>query len=180
MIETPADIVNFWRDAGPDRWFTRDESFDQLCRARFLSTYEAAARGELESWRSQPEGSLALILLLDQFPRNMFRGTARVYATDQTALSIATQAIALGYDQEVDPALRRFVYVPLMHSEDLADQKRSVALSESLGDPDVLHWAHHHADIVRRFGRFPHRNAVLSRQTTPEEARFLEESDFRG
>ncbi len=179
-LATPADIIGFWRDAGPDRWFAKDDAFDQLCRDRFLFTYEAAARGDLKSWELQPEGSLALVLLLDQFPRNMFRGTARVYATDQAALRVADQAIDKGHDLGIEPALRRFVYLPFMHSEQLHDQERSVALAEASGDQDSVKWAHHHAGIVRRFGRFPHRNEVLGRQTTPEEARFLEHSDFRG
>ncbi len=112
------------------------EDFDQLCRKRFLLTYEAAARGDLNEWELTPEGSLAVVLLLDQFPRNMFRGTRRVYATDPAALMSADRAIEKGYDRRVDPELRRFLYLPFMHSEELRHQERSVVLNESLGDAE--------------------------------------------
>jgi uncharacterized protein (DUF924 family) len=176
---TAEDVVSFWREAGPDRWFTRDEAFDQACRDRFMLTYEAAARGDLNDWELTPEGALAVVLLLDQFPRNMFRGTRRVYATDAAAVMVADRAIERGYDHKVDPQLRRFFYLPFMHSESLRHQERSVALNEELG-PENLKWAHHHHGIVARFGRFPHRNEILGRETTHEEAAFLAESDFRG
>ena len=179
-LATPDEIVAFWREAGPDRWFTKDEGFDRTCRDRFGFTYEAAARGDLGEWELTPEGALALVLLLDQFPRNMFRGTKAAYRTDPAALMAADRAIEKGYDRKVDPALRCFFYLPFMHAEDLAQQERSLALNESLGDPEITKWARHHQEIVARFGRFPHRNAILGRETTPEEAQFLEESDFRG
>jgi uncharacterized protein (DUF924 family) len=179
-LATPDEVVAFWREAGRDRWFAKDEAFDEACRARFLLTYEAAARGDLNEWELTPEGALAVVLLLDQLPRNMFRGTRRVYATDPAALMTADRAIERGHDRAVDPALRRFLYLPFMHSEALHHQERSVALNEGLGDADMVQYAHHHRDIIRRFGRFPHRNALLGRETTPEEAQFLEESEFRG
>jgi uncharacterized protein (DUF924 family) len=179
-LATPAEVVAFWQEAGPQRWFTKDASFDQACRERFLLTYEAASRGDLDEWELTPEGALALVLLLDQFPRNMFRGTRAVYRTDPAAQMAADRAVEKGYDRQVDPALRQFFYLPFMHSEDLAHQERSVALSEALGDEDTLKWARHHRDIVARFGRFPHRNEILGRETTDEEAQFLEESEFRG
>jgi uncharacterized protein (DUF924 family) len=177
---SPQEVVSFWREAGPDRWFTKDEAFDQTCRDRFLLTYEAAARGDLNDWELTPEGALAVVLLLDQFPRNMFRGTKRVYATDPAAVMVADRAIERGYDKKVDPHLRRFFYLPFMHSESLRHQERSLALYEAAGDADSLKWARHHHDIVSRFGRFPHRNEILGRETTPEEAAFLNESEFRG
>jgi len=180
QLATPDQVIAFWREAGPDRWFTKDESFDQACRDRFLLTYEAAARGDLNEWELTPEGALAVVLLLDQFPRNMFRGTRRVYATDPAALMTADRAVERGHDTRVDPALRRFFYLPFTHSEELRHQQRSVTLNEGLGDPDGLKWARHHHDIVARFGRFPHRNDILGRETTPEEAAFLQESEFRG
>ena len=179
-LATPAAVVSFWREAGPERWFSRDDAFDQTCRDRFAFTYEAAARGDLNEWELTPEGALALVLMLDQFPRNMFRGTKAVYRTDPAALMAADRAIERGHDHEVDPDLRRFFYLPFMHAESLDHQERSVALNEALGDEDTAKWARHHRDIVARFGRFPHRNAILGRESTPEEEAFLEESEFRG
>ena len=179
-LATPEEVVSFWREAGSERWFTKDVAFDQVCRDRFALTYEAAARGDLDEWELTPEGALAVVLLLDQFPRNMFRGTKAAYRTDPAALMAADRAIERGYDREVDPALRQFFYLPFAHAEDIGHQERSVALSEALGDAELVKWARHHRDIIARFGRFPHRNAILGRETTPEEARFLEESDFRG
>jgi uncharacterized protein (DUF924 family) len=183
-MEQPAtidEVLDFWRKAGPERWFSRHDAFDEACRQRFLATYEAAARGDLADWELDPHGALALVLLLDQFPRNMFRGTRRAYATDATAVLIAERAIERHYDQAVEPPLRRFFYLPFMHAEDPALQERSVALNEGLGDADSIHWARHHRDIVARFGRFPHRNAILGRASTPDEEAFLaEEKAFHG
>ncbi|KAA2242210.1 DUF924 family protein [Salinarimonas soli] len=176
----PHDVVAFWSEAGPDRWFSPDDAFDAAIRERFLATYEAAARGDLNEWELTPEGALAIVLVLDQFPRNMFRGTRRVYATDDTALLAAERAIDRGHDRAVDPSLQRFFYLPFMHAEDLAMQDRSVALNEALGDAECVTYAHHHRDIVARFGRFPHRNALLGRETTPEEAAYLEADGFQG
>jgi uncharacterized protein (DUF924 family) len=178
-LATPDDLISFWREAGPDKWFSKDEAFDQACRDRFMLTYEAAARGDLNEWELTPEGSLAVILLLDQFPRNMFRGRRETYKTDPVALMAADRAIERGFDHKVEPEFRRFFYLPFMHSESLRHQERSVALNQAMGE-DSIKWARHHHDIVARFGRFPHRNAILGRESTPEEARFLEESEFRG
>jgi uncharacterized protein (DUF924 family) len=179
-LATPDDVISFWRDAGPDRWFSKDEAFDQACRDRFMPTYEAAARGDLNEWELTPEGSLAVILLLDQFPRNMFRGRRETYRTDPVALMAADRAIERGFDTKVEPEFRRFFYLPFMHSESLRHQERSVSLNEALGDAESIKWARHHHDIVARFGRFPHRNAILGRETTPEEEAFLKEDAFRG
>ena len=172
-------LLRFWHSAGPARWFRRDEAFDAEFSRRFLVTHEAAAAGQLQAWNDTPEGALALVLLLDQFPRNAFRGTARVYATDAQARAVADAAIRRGFDQAVEPDLRRFFYIPFMHSESLADQERSVGLYAP-ADEDAQRWAHHHRDIVVRFGRFPHRNAVLGRQSTAEEERFIAEGGFSG
>jgi uncharacterized protein (DUF924 family) len=164
----------------PDRWFSAHDAFDEACRSRLLGTYEAAARGDLNEWELSPRGALALLLLLDQFPRNLFRGARRAYATDQAALLAAERASERGHDTGVEPALRRFFYTPFMHAEDLAQQERSVTLNEATGDPELAKWARHHRDIVARFGRFPHRNAVLGRESTSEEQVFLEqESKFQ-
>ncbi len=178
-LATPDEVLAFWREAGPDKWFSKDEAFDQACRDRFMATYEAAARGDLNEWELTPEGSLAVILLLDQFPRNMFRGQRETYKTDPVALMAADRAIERGFDRKVEPELRRFFYLPFMHSESLRHQERSVALNEALGE-DSIKWARHHHDIIARFGRFPHRNAILGRESTPEEEAFLQEDSFRG
>ena len=174
------DIIAFWEEAGPEKWFTKDEAFDAQIRERFLATYEAAAAGELAGWAETAHGTLALLILLDQFPRNLFRGDKRTYATDDMALAIAEDAVADGYHQVFKPPMSRFFILPFTHAEDLAAQERSVALNEELGDEDGLKWARHHRDIVARFGRFPHRNAILGRETTPEEEAFLKENAFRG
>ena len=179
MIATPSQLLQFWRDAGPARWFARDDAFDAGLRDRFLATHEAAASGALADWGTSAEGALALVLLLDQFPRNAFRGTPRMYATDAKARGVAAEAIAGGFDHQVGAELRRFFYLPFMHSEELADHERSVALNEPLGG-ESLRYARHHRDIVRRFGRFPHRNAVLGRPSSAEEERFLAEGGFGG
>lgn len=176
----PAEIVGFWREAGPDAWFTKDDAFDALCRERFLATFETAAQGGLTNWEASAEGALALVILLDQMPRNMFRRDPRTWATDPPALAAAERAIAKGFDRDVPADLQQFFYLPYMHAEDLAAQERSVALYEARGDADNLKWARHHRDIVARFGRFPHRNGVLERESTPEELAFLEEDSFRG
>ena len=178
-LPTAAQVVQFWQDAGPGRWFKKDEAFDREFRDRFLAAHEAAARGDLAAWESDAQGMLALVILLDQFPRNAFRGQARTYATDAQALALARRAIDAGFDRAVPEALRRFFSVPFMHSEQLADHDRSVELAQALGD-DSLHWAQHHREVLRRFGRFPHRNALLGRKSTPDELRFLEEGGFGG
>ena len=181
MTETnvaPADILAFWRDAGPDRWYTRDDAFDaEVCR-RFLSLWQRAAAGELSSWEKSDDGALALVIVLDQFPRNMFRGDIRTYASDRLAREVAHRAVDRGVDARIDPALREFLYLPFMHSEHLGDQLRCIELSRAAGHTESLKWAEHHADIIRRFGRFPHRNHLLGRATTPEEQAFLDEGGF--
>lgn len=179
-LASPAEVLAFWREAGRKRWFTADQAFDAACRARFLLTHEAAARGDLNEWELDPNGALALVLLLDQFPRNMFRGTRRAHATDPAALMAADRAIGRGHDEQVEAGLRSFLYTPFMHAEDLAAQERGVALFDAAGDAENLKWARHHRDIVARFGRFPHRNAILGRASTPEELAFLERDGFRG
>ena len=173
------DVLAFWREAGPSRWFRKDDAFDEQFRTRFLSAHEAAMRGELDAWAEGAEGALALLVLLDQFPRNAFRGTPRMFESDTQALAVARQAVEAGFDDEVDGDLRNFFYLPFMHSEQLTDQDRGVALARKLGD-EPLRYAILHRDIIERFGRFPHRNAVLGRATTPEEQRFLDDGGFAG
>jgi uncharacterized protein (DUF924 family) len=177
---TAAEIVSFWRDAGPEKWFEQDDDFDRTIRSRFLAAHEAAARGELAAFEASAEGALALLLLLDQFPRNLFRGSARAFATDPQARAVANRALARGFDLQTDETMRPFFYLPFMHSELIADQERCVAFYQALGDAEQLEWALTHRDIVAKFGRFPHRNHALGRATTPAERRFLESGGFKG
>jgi uncharacterized protein (DUF924 family) len=180
MAATADEIVSFWRAAGPDRWFNKDTLFDEEIRQRFLDTYEAAAAGKLAGWEQNAQGALALVILLDQFPRNMFRGDAQAFATDSLARAIAAGAIVRGFDSQVPSDMRTFFCLPFEHSEDLADQERGIAFFKAIGDVENLKWAELHADIIRRFGRFPHRNAILGRTTTPEEQAFLDGGGFAG
>jgi uncharacterized protein (DUF924 family) len=172
-------VVEFWRAAGPQRWFEKDADFDCRFRERFLSLHEAATLGELADWPATSKGALALVLLLDQFPRNAFRGTPRMYASEAMALVVASAAIDAGHDQAIEANLRRFFYLPFSHSESLTDQDRSVELNRGLGQ-SVLSDAERHRDIIRRFGRFPHRNPILGRTMTPEEKWFLDEGGYAG
>jgi len=172
-------VLEFWKDAGPALWFAKDANFDRRFRERFLLDHESAARGELTQWQSTPEGALALVLLLDQFPRNAFRGTPRMYDTDGLARRAANTAFAAGYDQQTPMELRKFFVLPFAHSEDIADQDRSVALARRMQPDDLAH-AEQHRDIVRRFGRFPHRNAVLGRESSKEELDYLANGGFQG
>lgn len=175
----PEDVLAFWRDAGPKRWFRKDEPFDREFRERFLGAHEAASSGELEAWELHPESALALLILLDQFPRNAFRGTARMFETDAQARRIARKALQAGFDAATDAELRQFFYLPLLHSEDLGDQDLGVELTRKLGG-EALRFALVHREIIEKFGRFPHRNAVLGRSSTPEEVRFLSDGGFAG
>ncbi len=185
----PAAVLGFWfgrpDDLHYDRersiWFEQDPDFDDACRARFLGLYEQAAAGAFDDWQDTPEGALALVLLLDQLPRNMFRGEARAFATDAKALAVAKKAIERGHDRALVPVRRKFLYMPFQHAENVADQRRSVALFETLADTEAgrrsLDYARRHLEIIERFGRFPHRNAVLGRASTEEELAFLREED---
>lgn len=177
--QSPASVVAFWRDAGPTRWFRKDDAFDALFRERFAVEYRAAADGELSSWQQTAEGTLALLILLDQYPRNSFRGTPQMFATDAAAVSVAQAAIAQGFDREVGDDLRRFFYLPFMHSERLADQERCVELHRPVGG-DGLRYAEIHHDAIVRFGRFPHRNPILGRTMTAEEQQYLDDGGFAG
>ena len=175
-----AEIVSFWRAAGPRRWFEKDDDFDRTIRSRFLATHEAAARDELAAFEESAEGALALVVLLDQFPRNMFRGSARAFATDPLARTVADRALVRGFDQATDETMRQFFYLPFMHSEHMADQDRCVRLYAALGDAEQLRFAAEHRGIVAKFGRFPHRNRLLGRATTPAEQEFLHGGGFAG
>ncbi len=188
------DILTFWFDH-PDRpgseygqqrqvWFTKDPAFDEQIRQQFLADYEQAASGQLAAWQAQPHSCLALILLLDQVPRNLFRGDPRSFATDAQALATAEYAIQQGFDQVLLPVERLFVYLPLEHSEALAQQERCVSLMETLYNQhpefeSTLDYARRHRDVIQRFGCFPHRNEILGRQTTEAEAEFLQQPGSR-
>lgn len=178
-LATAAEVVAFWTEAGPDRWYRKDEAFDAVFRDRFLPTHEAASRGELSGWVRDPEGALALLVLLDQFPRNAFRGSARTYATDPLARGVAHEARQRAFDRTVAEPLRQFFRLPFTHSEWLPDQQRSMEMGREAGG-EGERWARHHHDVVARFGRFPHRNALLGRRSTPEEEAFLAQGGFTG
>ncbi len=174
------EIIDFWRRAGEEGlWFRKDAGFDREFAARFKPWHLAAARGDLDGWAASPEGALALLILLDQYPRNAFRGTARVYATDEKARKIARESLAAGHVSRIEDALRLFFCLPFAHSELLEDQDLSVALNSKLGEEARKH-AEGHRDIIRRFGRFPHRNPLLGRVTTREEQAFLDAGGFAG
>ena len=173
------DVVDFWRNVGPKGWFEKNAAVDDEIRRRFLATHETAAAGKLAAWEQSAEGALALLILLDQFPRNMFRGDKRTFATDPLARAVASRALLNGFDG-VFADMRSFFYLPFEHSENMADQERGVTLYKAAGDADGLKWAEVHADIIRRFGRFPHRNAALGRATTAEEQAFLDGGGFAG
>ncbi len=182
-IASPADVLEFWfgplaeRGARRAEWFRKNADFDAEIRRRFLATYEAAAGGALDHWMHDAAACLALVVVLDQFPRNMFRGNARAFAADAKARAVARHLLARDWDQAMRPVERQFVYLPLEHSEDLADQEACHALMLSIAGfaetADLHEWAMKHLVIIRRFGRFPHRNAALGRESTAEEIEFL-------
>jgi len=170
------DVVRFWFvELTPKQWYRPPETVDAEIAARFRETYEELKRGVPEDWLETPKGFLAAILVLDQLPRNMFRGQARAFATDGQALALAKRAIDEGMDAKLPPKQRAFLYLAFQHSEALADQARSVGLFTALGNPLNLDYALRHQDVIERFGRFPHRNSSLGRHATPEEEAFLTE-----
>ncbi|HEY8574338.1 DUF924 family protein [Phenylobacterium sp.] len=180
MAATPNDILHFWRHAGPSRWFRKDKAFDAAIRLKFEATHHAAARGEYDGWAETAEGALALVILLDQFPRNLYRGSAHAWATDPKARAVARRAIDAGFQRQVEPDLAGFFVLPFEHSEDLADQDFGLKVADALGDQEVIKWSRIHRDLIARFGRFPHRNPALGRETTPEEQAFLDDGGFSG
>ena len=175
-----ADVLAFWRAAGPAKWFKKDAAFDAEIISRFAALWRDAAVGALADWEAAAESALALVIVLDQFPRNMFRGKADAFATDVLARGVTDRAIARSFDQKVPASERLFFYLPFEHSENLADQERAIALIGTLGDPDLTRWSELHADVIRRFGRFPHRNSALGRATTGEEQEYLDAGGFAG
>jgi uncharacterized protein (DUF924 family) len=179
-LPTAGDVLAYWRALGPKRWFVKDIAVDAEIRDKFLGLYMAAVAGSLLHWDDDASGALAHVILLDQFPRNMFRGSAAAFAADPIARAAAGRAIEHGFDRQAVKSERPFFYLPFMHSEELADQERCVELCRAAADAGTLKYAELHADIIRRFGRFPHRNAMLGRATTPEEQAFLDSGGFGG
>ncbi|WP_038973143.1 DUF924 family protein [Bradyrhizobium genomosp. III] len=177
---TPSGILAFWREAGRERWYERSDAFDAEVRRRFLALWQKAVAGEIASWEASDDGALALVIVLDQFPRNMFRGTPQAFASDALARDVARRAIDRGVDARVDPVLLEFLYLPFMHSEHLPDQLHCVALFQNTENAENLKYAREHADIIQRFGRFPHRNRLLGRDSTEEEQAFLDKGGFAG
>ncbi|HZH28206.1 MAG TPA: DUF924 family protein [Azospirillaceae bacterium] len=175
-MSDPQSVLDFWfSDAAKPMWFAKSDAFDAEVRRRFQSLHEAAAAGELDAWKETAEGCLALVILLDQVPRNIFRGSPRAYATDEAARDLTWHVLDRGFDWEFPDIDRRlFFYLPLEHSEDLDDQETCVRLfEERTPDPEYIRYGRQHRDIIARFGRFPHRNVVLGRESTPEELEFL-------
>ena len=181
MSATPGEaqgVIEFWREAGPKKWFAKDSGFDAAFRDRFAQLHDQAAHGELLHWRATPEGALAEILLLDQYPRNAFRDTPRAFATDARALEAAKAMLAAGHDKALPDDIRSFAYMPFDHSENLADQDRAIELLSPISENHAFH-ARAHRDLIVRFGRFPHRNAILGRESTAEETAFLAAGGYR-
>lgn len=173
---TPATVLDFWFDpATKPHWFVKSDAFDHGVAERLGALLEQAAAGALDHWAETPEGLLALVILLDQVPRNVHRGTPAAFATDAKALALAERAVAQGLDKAVEPARRLFLYLPFEHAENLAAQEQAVALFATTGDAEYLDYAIRHRDVIARFGRFPHRNAILGRTSTTEELEFLEQ-----
>ena len=175
----PQAILQFWREAGPQKWFRKDAAFDTAFREQFFEAHLSAARRELAHWTDDADGALGLLLLLDQYPRNAFRDTGHMFATDPLARLYARQMVERGLDRQVDITLRAFCYLPFEHSENADDQRLAVELCETL-DPETARFARLHAGIIERFGRFPHRNEALARQSTEAEKSFLAEGGFAG
>ncbi|WP_171207238.1 MULTISPECIES: DUF924 family protein [unclassified Ruegeria] len=178
----PEDVLSFWLDEiGPDGWYVQDDALDAQIRERFLATWQAACEGRFSLWLTYPSGTLAYIILMDQFPRNMFRGSAKAFSTDKAALAAAKAAVDRGWDLKIDEPARQFFYLPMMHSENLCDQERCVRLMHERmpndGASNLLH-ARAHREVIRQFGRFPYRNEALERSTTQHEAAYVSNGGY--
>lgn len=180
MTITPDNILDFWLGQPHERLFAADSAFDAEIANRFGAVLDAAKTGAFDGWAETPRGALALVILLDQFSRNIHRGTRDAFAADDKALMLARQAIASGFDMEFPADQRAWFYLPFMHSESLDDQLTCIKLAKAAGLADTLHWAEVHAEIIRCFGRFPHRNPILGREMSEEEQAFLDAGGFRG
>jgi uncharacterized protein (DUF924 family) len=175
-------VIDFWfAEAAQPLWFRSTPEFDTAIRERFAAVWQSARSGELSYWGGSAQGALALVIVLDQFPLNMFRGLPAAFASEQQARATAADAVARGFDSELDADGKMFLYLPFTHSENLADQDRGVALYAAAGLKDQLRWAEHHRSVIRRFGRFPHRNGILGRPSTADELRYLASAEaFHG
>ena len=171
---TPESVLAFWFvESTPAQWFRKDNAYDATIRTRFWETYQKAIKGELEEWRKTPQGRLAEVIVLDQFSRNLFRNSGEAFAHDQKALALAREAVAVGDDRRLPRAQRRFLYMPFMHAESREAHRTAIWLFVSLLNPGVVYFEWKHKHIIDRFGRYPHRNALLGRESTPEEIEFL-------
>ena len=177
---TPDDIIGFWLEAGPERWFKKDNDFDEALRQRFGAVLEQARAHAYDAWAETPCGLAALVIVLDQFSRNILRNSAGAFTSDAMALELAKRGIARGDHRVLEPHLAQWLVLPFEHSEDLQDQETAVRLFKEMARDDLLKWAELHRDIIQRFGRFPHRNALLGRVSTEEEEAFLAEGGFAG
>ena len=170
----PREVLDFWFAEGMQRrWFRATPALDAEVRTRFEALWHEAATGSLDHWAAGADGALALVIVLDQFPLNMFRGEPRAFSTEGKAVAVTLDAVARGLDAELEGPRKAFLYLPLMHSEDMAHQEASVRLFEAAGLTENARFARHHRELIRRFGRFPHRNAILGRASTPEELAYL-------
>jgi uncharacterized protein (DUF924 family) len=175
-----SDLVDFWMQAGEERWFTKDASFDGALAVRFGGALKEARLGAFDHWGETPEGALGLVILLDQVSRNIHRGSPLAFAADAKALALAKDWIGRGFHQKLPPPVARWFIMPFEHAEEIDAQNRGVALFGTMGLHDLVHWAAVHRDIIAKFGRFPHRNKVLGRGSTPEELAFLAAGGFSG
>lgn len=171
------DLVDFWLSAGPPRWFARSDEFDDAC-GRYKDLWQKGRDGQLEDWAETATGSFALIILLDQIPRNIFRGSAEQFTTDPLALKVAEGAVAAGFAKAQALPAKNFYYLPYQHAEDIAVQEKALDLYRATRNQEAYYWALVHHDVIRRFGRFPHRNKMLGRETTPEEKAYLDSGGF--
>lgn len=184
MMATPKEIIDFWLRHGPEAWFSASAELDREINEKYADLHIDACKRDLADWEATAEGALALLLLLDQFPRNLYRGSAHSYATDGLARAVARRALKKGLDKQVPDQLRPFFYLPFEHSESMDDQQLCIRLLEEhrdqTGDEESLKWAILHKDIIEQFGRFPHRNEALGRDTTPAEQAYLDSDGFKG
>lgn len=180
MIEDPSVVIEFWREAGPEKWFVKDLEFDAEIARQFGDAHELAAVGGFDDWAATPDGALALILILDQFSRNLHRDSNLAFAQDARCLKITRKVLEAGFDRDMPDDLRSFAYMPLMHSENLEDQELCIEKMREIGNDGGVDYGIIHRDIIKEFGRFPHRNAVLGRETTRKEQKFLDSGGFAG